>query len=57
MKKIYYFIMLCLWILGVAGGIGYALYAGSCPIAIGIAATGFMAWPTVKMYFTKLMLK
>lgn len=56
MKKIYYFIMICLWILGVAGGIGYALYCGSWPIAIGIAATGFMAWPMVKMYFTKLML-
>lgn len=56
MKKIYYFIMICLLFLGVAGGIGYAIYAGAWPIAIGIASTGFMAWPTVKMYFTKLML-
>ena len=44
MKKIYYFIMICLWILGVAGGIG-------------IAATGYMAVPTVKEYFNNLVLR
>ena len=57
MKKIYYFIMICLWILGVIGGIGYALYCSAWSIAVAIAATGFMAWPTVKEYFNNLVLR
>lgn len=56
MKKIYYFIMLCLWVLGVLGSIGWSLYSGGYVIAVGVAATGWMAWPQVKDYFTKLTL-
>lgn len=56
MKKIGYFIMLCLWVLGVLGGIGWSLYSGGYVIAVGVASTGCMAWPKVKDYFTKLTL-
>ena len=56
MKKIFYFIIICLWMLGVAGGIGWSLYSEGYVIAVGVAATGWMAWPKVKEYFTKLML-
>ena len=56
MEKIGYFIMLCLWVLGVLGGIGWSLYSGGYVIAIGVAATGWMAWPKVQEYFAKLTL-
>lgn len=56
MKKIYYFAMLCLWAIGVLGGIGWSLYSGGYVVAVGVACTGWMAWPTVKDYFTKLTL-
>jgi uncharacterized membrane protein len=56
MKKIGYFVMLCLWVLGVLGGIGWSLYSGGYVIAVGVAVTGWMAWPKVKEYFTKLTL-
>ena len=56
MKKIVYFIMLCLWAVGVLGGIGWSLYSGGYVIAVGVAVTGWMALPKVKKYFTKLTL-
>ena len=56
MKKIYYFAMICLWVLGVAGGIGWSIYSEGYVIAFGVAATGWFAWPKVKEYFTKLTL-
>jgi len=56
MKKIGYFVMLCLWAVGVLGGIGWSLYSGGYVIAVGVTATGWMAWPKVKDYFTKLTL-
>lgn len=55
MKKIFYFAMICLWVLGTIGGFGYSAWCGAYPIAAGVAATGWMAWPTVKNYFDKLM--
>ena len=57
MKKIYYFIMICLWVLGVVGGIGYSLFCSAWAIAIGVAATGYMAVPTIKEYFNNLVLR
>ena len=37
MKKIISFIMVCLYALGVIGGIGSAIYADAWPCAIGVA--------------------
>jgi len=54
MAKVYYFIMLCLYVVGVIGGIGYAIYCGAYPVAVGVAATGFLAYPKVKECFDKL---
>ena len=57
MKKFYYVLMLILYAMGVIGGIGYACYNSAYPIAIGVIATGYMAWPTVKDYFFELFIK
>ena len=54
MKKVYCFIMLCLYVLGVVGGIGYTCYCGAYPIAVGVAATGFLAFYKAKEYFCYL---
>lgn len=55
MKNFLYFLAICAYVLGVVGGIGYSIYGGSWPIAIGVAATGYMAFPTVKGYVDKIM--
>lgn len=56
MKKLFAFIMICLYILGAIGGIGYCCYCGAYVIAVGVAALAFMAWPELKKYFTNLTL-
>ncbi len=53
-KKIVSFAVLCLWALGTIGGIGYALYGGSVPCAIGCALNAALAFPTVKKAFKTL---
>ena len=55
MKKIFCFVMIILYILGVIGGIGYTIYCGAWPIAVGIAALGYMAFPELKKYFNYLL--
>ena len=54
MKKIVYFLIMCLYVLGTIGGVGYSLYSGAYLIAVGVAAVGWMAWPKVVEYFHKL---
>ena len=54
MKKILYFVMLFLYLLGVLGGIGYAAYNKAYVIVVGIIATGYMAYPKAKEYFKLL---
>ena len=56
MKKIGYFLLLILCVVGAIGGIGYACYNGTYPIAIGVAVLTYSAWPEIKKYFTKLTL-
>lgn len=51
MKKVFCFIMLCLYVLGVLGGIGYLCYYGVYYVAVGVAATGFLAFDKAKSYF------
>lgn len=56
MKKIGYFAMICLYVMGVIGGFGYTTYCGAYPCAAGVVAVAWMAWPKVKEYFIKLTL-
>ena len=56
MKKVLYFVMICLWAFGTIGGFGYACYNGAYPIAAGCVACGYMSWNTVRNYANKLML-
>lgn len=46
--------MLCLWVVGTIGGIGYTLYYEAWLIAGGIAALAFMSWSTVRNYYKHL---
>ena len=50
-KKIFYFIMLFLYVLGTINGIGYSIYIGEWVTAIGVAVLAFMGWPTVVNYW------
>lgn len=50
-KKIFYFIMLCLYVMGTINGIGYSCYIGEYMTAIGVTALAFMAWPTAVNYW------
>lgn len=54
LKKIGLFFMLCLYALGVIGGIGYTLYCGAYAITAGVAALGYMAFGKAKEYFDYL---
>lgn len=54
MEKAVYFFVLCLCVLGAIGGIGYALYGGAWPIAIGVATLTWAAFPKLKEAFEKL---
>ena len=54
MKAFPYFIMLALAVFGLIGGIGYTIWCGAYPIAIGVAALGWMAWPKAVEYYNHL---
>lgn len=41
-------------ILGFAGGIGYCIYGGGWPVAIGVAVLGYAAYPTFKDWLNGL---
>ena len=48
MKKLISFAIICLWVLGTIGGVGYAIYGGSVPCALGCAVNAILAFPTVR---------
>lgn len=54
MKKLISFAIICLWALGTIGGVGYAIYGGSWPIAAGCAVNALLAFPTVKNAYKEL---
>ena len=54
MKKLVTCAACALWVLGGIGGIGYAIYGGSYPIAAGCAINAILALPTVKKHFNEL---
>lgn len=55
MKKVLYFILLILSVLGFIGGIGYTVYYDGYPIAVGILVLGYSSYPKVKEYYKKLI--
>ena len=54
MKKILYFALLFLWAMGILGGIGYSIYGGAWPIAVGVAVAAWLSWPKVTELFHNL---
>lgn len=54
MKKYFSFIMICLYVLGIIGGLGWTLYSGGYVIAVGVMAVAYMAWPKLVEYFRDL---
>lgn len=55
MKKIFYLIMVALFVLGVVGGFGYTVYYGEYVISVGILACGYMGLPRLAEYVKALM--
>lgn len=55
MRKIIYFVLMCLYILGAIGGVGYALYNHAYLIAIGVVVVAAMAFPYIKGVFKKMV--
>ena len=49
------FALICLYILGTIGGIGYACYNHAYLIAVGVAAVAAMAFPYIKGVFKKMV--
>ena len=56
MKKIGYLLLLCLCAMGAIGGVGYSLYCGAYPIAVGVVVLAYSAFPKVKEYYNKIIL-
>ena len=54
-KGFIYFALICLYILGTIGGIGYACYNHAYLIAVGVAAVAMMAFPYIKGVFKKMV--
>ena len=54
MKKFFWLAVLCLWVLGTIGGIGFALYGGAKLIAIAVAVLGVLSFPTAEKAFKEL---
>ena len=55
-KGFLYLMVLLLYAMGVIGGIGYSIYNGAYPIAVGVAVTGWLAFPKVKEIFKTIFL-
>ena len=55
MNKVLVFLVLALAVLGLLGGIGYTIYNGAYPIAIGIAFLGYLAYPKAKEMFKEMI--
>ena len=55
MEKIMYFMLICLWGMGIIGGFGSTLYCKAWPCAVGVIVVGLMSWDAVKECARKLM--
>ena len=49
------FFLICLYVLGTIGGIGYACYNKAYTVAVGVAAVAAMAFPYIKGVFNKMV--
>lgn len=54
LKKVLSFVLLFLWTMGIVGGIGYSIYGGAWPIAVGVAVAAWLSWPKVTELFHNL---
>ena len=54
MKKIWSFLGLCGWVLGVIGGIGYAWYSHAYLIAVAVAFLGSLSFDKVRGFVREL---
>lgn len=54
LKKIYYFIGICLAVVGIIGGIGYACFSGAWFITIALVYCGYLVYPQVKNLVERL---
>lgn len=54
MKKIWSFLGLCGWVLGVIGGIGYACYSHAYLIAVAVAFLGVLSFDKVRGFVREL---
>lgn len=54
-KKFISFLLLALAVLGSLGGFGYAIYEAAYPIAAGIVALTYLAWPKITECFRNVM--
>ena len=50
MKKIGYFILLALCVMGAIGGVGYSLYCEAYPIAAGVVVLGLYSEPLIRFF-------
>ena len=48
MKSLFGFIVICLWLLGALGGVGYSIYCEAWVIAVGVLANAVLAFFKVK---------
>ena len=54
MYKLISFLLLAFSIMGIVGGIGYTLWYGAYPIAMGVVATGYLAYPNIVKCYKEL---
>lgn len=55
MKKIFYFLMIILYVVGVIGGFGYTMYGEQYMFSAGIIACAYMGLPKMAEYVKRLM--
>lgn len=48
MKSLFGFIVICLWLLGALGGVGYSIYCEAWVIAVGVLTNAVLAFFKVK---------
>lgn len=47
---------MCCCVVGTIGGVGYSIFCGAYPVAVGVGVLAYSARPKFKEYFTKLTL-
>jgi hypothetical protein len=55
-KNLIYGLLLLLYALGTINGIGYSIYIGEWPTAVGVTVLSGMAFPMAKKFFNHLFI-